>query len=137
MAGRKKIKRFVIDVNSYITIFLNQETDWLQHYLVQNNIEVFIDHNLLAQLDRVLGYKKIKNALIFEKKFYISLVILISTQIRSNEIAINSPDPEDNYLYAIALTAHAKLLVTGEKALLRWKDTPVETISLSTFKQLF
>jgi putative PIN family toxin of toxin-antitoxin system len=137
MAGRKKVKRFVIDVNSYITIFLNQETDWLQHYLIQNKIEVFIDHNLLAELDRVLGYKKIKNSLIFEKRFYISLVRLISTQIRSNEVPINSPDPEDNYLYAIALTANAKLLVTGEKALLHWKDTPVETISLSAFKQLF
>jgi hypothetical protein len=32
---------------------------------------------------------------------------------------------------------HAKLLVTGEKALLGWEETPVKTISLAAFKKLF
>ena len=89
---RRKIKRFVIDVNTFITIFINRETEWLLQYVIP---------------------------------------------IVAAEFHVNSPDKEDNYLYNIALTAHAKLLVTGEKALLSWAQSPVETINLTSFKQLF
>jgi len=55
----------------------------------------------------------------------------------SKSFKIQSPDPGDNYLYDVALSAHAKMLVTGDKALLNWADSPVETISLPIFKELF
>lgn len=60
-----------------------------------------------------------------------------STPIVATAFHVNSPDKEDNYLYDIALTAHAKLLVTGEKALLHWTKSPVKAINLTTFKELF
>jgi predicted nucleic acid-binding protein len=63
--------------------------------------------------------------------------LLISTPIKSESFNIQSPEEEDNCLYDIALTAHAKLLVTGEKALLTWTESPVETINLAAFKKFF
>jgi hypothetical protein len=55
MAVRKrKVKRFVIDVNTYITVFINRETHWLQDYIIRNSLEVFIDNNLLEEISRVL-----------------------------------------------------------------------------------
>ena len=69
--------------------------------------------------------------------FYIRFVQNLSINIVSQTFNLLSPDPDDNYLYDIALSANAKLLVTGEKALLNWEDSPIETISLSDFKHLF
>jgi len=135
--GKRKVKRFVIDVNCYITLFINRETDWLLDYVTRNKIEIFIDHNLLSELLYVLEYPKIKNLLPLDSFAYINFVRLVSIQIESSFHHIQSPDAADNYLYDIALSANAKLLVTGEKALIQWTETPLKTISLSQFKKIF
>lgn len=134
---KRKVKRYVIDVNSYVTLFLNKETDWLLRYINQNNIEIFVDDKLISELKRVLEYPKIKKNLTLSSLFYINFVSAISTHIAPKLFHFQSPDPEDDYLYDIALSAHAKLLVTGERALLNWVNSPVETISLSLFRKLF
>jgi len=136
-SGKRKVKRFVIDVNTFITIFINREAAWLAQYVLTNKIEIFVDDSLIRELTHVLDYPRIKKLLPLDKRFYINFVLLISLRIEPTEFNIRSPDPEDNYLYSIALSAHAKLLVTGEKALLRWAKSPVETISLAKFKALF
>ena len=137
MAKRKKVKRFVLDVNTYITLFINQEPDWLFDYITTNQIEVFIDDNLLKELSRVLDYPRIKKLLPLSKEIHVNFVKSISTFIHADAHHVRSPDPEDDYLYDIALTANAKLLITGEKALLSWTEAPVETINLTVFKELF
>lgn len=137
MAAKRKVKRFVIDVNCLITIFINRETDWLLQYVSQNKIELFIDDNLINELSRVLLYPKIKTLLPLSPVFYLSFVRIISTHAISSNFQIQSPDPDDNYLYNLALTTNAKLLVTGEKALLAWTSSPVNTIALADFKKLF
>jgi len=134
---KRKVKRFVIDVNSFISIFINKEHEWLLNYVIKNKIEIFTDKLLLRELIRVLEYKKIKNILPFDTIFYIRFVQNLSINIDSQTFNLQSPDPDDNYLYDIALSANAKLLVTGEKALLNWEDSPIETVSLSDFKNLF
>ena len=91
----------------------------------------------MNELLRVLDYPRIKKRLPLDKRIYANFVLLISTPIVATEFHVNSPDKEDNYLYDIALTAHAKLLVTGEKVLLNWPKSPVETINLTCFKELF
>ncbi|MFT4202747.1 MAG: putative toxin-antitoxin system toxin component, PIN family [Chitinophagaceae bacterium] len=137
-AKTKKVKRFIIDANTYITLFINGEAYWFQDYVMRNNLEIFTDIHLMDELANVLDYPKIKSLLPLNKKaFYLAFVHSISTHIESKNFHIKSPDPDDNYLYNLALTANAKLLFTGEKALLQWIDTPVETISLSIFKKLF
>ena len=134
---RRKIKRCVIDVNTFITIFLNRETEWLFQYVIRNKIELYIDSHLMDELLRVLDYPRIKKRLPLDKRIYANFVLLISTPIVATEFHVNSPDKEDNYLYDFALTAHAKLLVTEEKALLNWAQSPIETINLTSFKELF
>ncbi len=137
MATRRKIKRFVVDVNCYVSIFINGETDWLLHYIIRNRIEIFIDGILLAELGKVLEYPKIKKVLPLSPTLYLNFVRVIGTQIKSGSFNTQSPDKEDNYLFDLALSSNAKALVTGEKALLHWQATPVEVISLSAFKDLF
>lgn len=33
MAKRKKVKRFVLDVNAFISIFIGGHAEWLLHYV--------------------------------------------------------------------------------------------------------
>lgn len=92
---------------------------------------------LISELRHVLYYPRIKKRLILDKNIYINFVLLISTYIVADRFDIKSPDPGDDYRFDLALTAHAKLLVTGEKVLLDWEETPVDVVNLSAFKQLF
>jgi putative PIN family toxin of toxin-antitoxin system len=136
-AVRKKVKRFVLDVNTFITIFLNRDTDKLKNYIVRNSLEIYVDKILLDELENVLSYPKIKQHLTLNTFIYMDFIQSISIQIEAQDYGIECPDANDNYLYNLALTANAKLLITGDKLLLNWENTPVETISLSLFKQLF
>jgi putative PIN family toxin of toxin-antitoxin system len=136
-ATKRKVKRFVIDVNSYVSIFIKNETTWLTRYIIQNKLEIFIDEQLIDELRRVLEYQKIKKYLPLDKEFYINYVRLISTHVTVKPLSIHCPDPDDDYLFVLALHAHAKILVTGEKVLLNWQDTPVEIITMTKFRELF
>ncbi len=136
-AVKRKIKRFVIDVNTYVTIFINKDTQWLLHYIATNKLEIFVDSHLLFELARVLEYSKIKKLLPLPPAIYLSFIRLISTEITSKPWGISSPDPMDNYLFDLALSTHSKLLVTGDKALLEWESAPIKMISLPTFKKMF
>ena len=133
----KKVKRFVVDVSVWITLFINRETEWLTNYVAQNKIEIFVDEHLTEELERVLGYPAIKKILPLDSHLYIAFVHMVSTQIISRKHYIRCPDSNDNYLFDIALTAHAKLLVTGDKALLNWTESPVAAVRLADFKTLF
>jgi putative PIN family toxin of toxin-antitoxin system len=137
MAAKKKVKQFVIDVNAFISIFLSKQEAWLLAYIRKNAIEIFVDQNLLDELLRVLAYARIHPYLQKDKFEYFNFVRYISTFIDAEEHHIKSPDPDDNYLYNLALTANAKLLVSNENALLKWLETPVETITLTEFKYYF
>jgi putative PIN family toxin of toxin-antitoxin system len=136
MAGKRKVKRFVKDVNAFITIFINK-TYWLLQYILQNRIEIFTDKLLIEELLRVLGYLSIKKYLPLERHIYVEFVKSISTVIKSDVHNVGSPDVDDDYLFDIALTAHARLIVTGEKELLNWNWSPVPAISLTAFKKYF
>lgn len=91
----------------------------------------------MNELLRVLEYKHIATRLPQSKFEYLNFVRYISTQIEPEDFQVRSPDPEDDYLYNIALTVNAKILVTDENALLRWTDSPVETMTLAEFRHYF
>ena len=133
----KKVKRVVIDVNCIVSVFINRATERLVRYLSQNTIEVFYDTLLKAELVRVLNYAKIKKILPLKTELYVAILELIGTEITANKFDVQSPDKDDCYLYDIALTANAKLLVTGDKALLQWQDSPVDTMSLAHFMEQY
>lgn len=137
MAKKKKVKRFVLDVNVYISLFLSRKEDWLLSYIRKNKIEIFIDGFLLIELLQVLEYPHIKRLLHLDKFEYYNFVRYISTYVDAQHFDSQSPDPADDYLYDIALTAKAKFLVTNENALLNWVESPVETITLASFRYYF
>ena len=47
----------------------------------------------------------------------------------------SSPDPKDNFLFYLALQTGNEVIVTQEKALLGFKDSPVPIHDLKWFKE--
>ena len=53
---RKKLKRFVLDTNIWISYVINGELEWLAHYIVQNRLIIYASPMLLAEIRKVLQY---------------------------------------------------------------------------------
>jgi predicted nucleic acid-binding protein len=96
MARKRKVKRFVIDVNSFFTLFINRETDWLLQYILKNNFEILADRNLINELLRVLDFSRIKKLLPPDKEIYTNFVLLINTHIKAENFNIQSPGKSFN-----------------------------------------
>jgi putative PIN family toxin of toxin-antitoxin system len=59
-ARRKKIKRFVIDTNVWVSYCINGELLWLTKYVVQNRLLIYASPILLQEIKKVLQYAKVK-----------------------------------------------------------------------------
>jgi len=60
-ARRKKLKRFVLDTNVWISYAINGELEWLTRYIVQNKLLIYASPLLLSEIRKVLQYARVKN----------------------------------------------------------------------------
>ncbi len=49
----------------------------------------------------------------------------------------NSPDPKDNFLFDLALLTGSEVIVSQEKALLTFAESPVAILDLKWFKETY
>ena len=134
---RKKIKRFVIDTNVWISYCINGELTWVSRYIIQNSLIIYASPKLLAEFRKVIQYPKIKRFLNVPVSAYISLITALVIIEKDIAVPTISPDPEDNYLFDLAISCNAKAIVCGDKLLLGWKETPVQLITMKEFENLF
>ncbi len=50
---------------------------------------------------------------------------------------MNSPDPKDNFLFDLAIQTNSDVIVTKEKALLSFGNSPVAIHDIKWFKETF
>jgi len=55
----------------------------------------------------------------------------------AKQFNVHSLDHEYDYLYNLGIATNSQLLITGEKALLEWEESPVIITALSEFKELY
>ena len=75
---------------------------------------------LLDELERALGYAKLRDRVsVDEKRELIESLTRGATSVQDPEAApkVRSPDPDDDYLIALASTSHS-VLVSGDSDLL-------------------
>lgn len=136
-ARRKKIKRFVLDTNVWISYAINGELEWLAHYIVQNRLLIYASPLLLAEIKKVLQYAKVKKLLNASVASYMNVITAIVLSKEDIPAAINSPDPDDNYVFELAISNNAKAIVCGDRPLLYWEASPVKVISKKEFEMLY
>ena len=128
-------KNYVIDVNIYISYILNAKLDELFLFTLERDLEVFISTVLINELNDVLHREKIKKYLKKPPLEFIAAVAQFGNLIEPKFRKIKSPDAKDDYLFCLALSSES-VIVTGDKHLIQWENTPVQVISLATFLKL-
>jgi putative PIN family toxin of toxin-antitoxin system len=134
---RKKIKRFVLDTNVWISYCINSELEWLAKYIIQNRLIVYASPLLISEIRKVFNYPKVKKLLSESPSFYINIILTLVLVKEDVEIIVQSPDPNDDFLINLAKEVNAKAIVCGDKELLNWKKSPVKLISKKEFERLY
>jgi putative PIN family toxin of toxin-antitoxin system len=134
---RKKIKRFVLDTNVWISYCINGELEWLAKYIIQNRLIVYASPLLISEIRRVFNYPKVKKLLPEPPSFYVNIILTLVLIKQDVEIIVQSPDPNDDFLINLSSEVNAKAIVCGDKELLNWKKSPVKLISKKEFERLY
>jgi putative PIN family toxin of toxin-antitoxin system len=130
------IKEIVIDTNIWVSYFLSGQTKALVKAVLDNHLTIYSTQILLDELENVLHRPKIsrflKHPVADYIQFHQSICTFTHIQPRVNDI----PDPRDGFLFDLCLTTGARLLVTGDKALLELKQyQEIEIINWQSFKK--
>lgn len=108
----------VLDSNVLVSALLMKSTppDQLYRAWINGRFDLVTSDWQIDELKRVLGYEKLKRyikpmeaSLLLENLDAMAQIVTV-TQARSK-----SPDPDDNWIVATAVTGEADLLVTGDK----------------------
>ena len=113
--------RVVLDPNIVVAAALSPQgapADLLQRW-VAGGFELVVSEQLLAELDRVLAYPKLRERVtLADARALISLLARAATiSVDPEDAPRRSRDPGDDYLLALAETTHS-ILVSGDNDLL-------------------
>jgi putative PIN family toxin of toxin-antitoxin system len=115
---------------------MKQEPDKLLRLLLDFDVTVFTSPELLAELEEVLGRKKIVRHLTLPVENYLSFHKSICRLVEPTKRYSFFPDADDDFLLDLSIEAKASYIVTGDKKLIRCKSfKEVKIISLASFKE--
>ncbi|MEI7583997.1 putative toxin-antitoxin system toxin component, PIN family [Runella sp.] len=118
--------RVVIDINDYISALIGKKHRLkLEKVLLDKNIEILSDVVLLEEIKEVAHRNKFRKYVSLEEvdRFVELLKYRLKPTIVTTQVNA-SPDPDDNFLLALAQDGKADYLVTGDKS---------DLLSLQTF----
>lgn len=101
----------------------------------RGRFELVASDKLLAELADVLGRPKIAVRISGEDRLEVLDLLREEADVRPDP-AVPEPlteDPDDDYLAALAIAADARYLVTGDRALTRWRSDVVRVVNPRTF----
>ena len=130
--------RAVVDVNVLISAVLSARGASAEILRSSRNglFDMVVSELLIAELTRALAYPKLRNRIPAEKaSAFVTWVrdFGMLAEDPADPATIHSPDPDDDYLLALAISRRA-FLVTGGQHLLGLRDdlpiiTPAEFVS--------
>ena len=97
-------------------------------------IDVFINQNLLNEIERNVNKKA---EIIIDTKEIIDFISDNCILFETIPTFTQSPDPKDNFLFDLAIQTNSDILVTQEKALLNFENSPVKIHDLKWFKETY
>lgn len=126
----------IIDTNIYLTYVKNQKLYRLLNAIAAYSLKVYVNDRLIEEIKRNLP-KFIKSN--YENIAKLTMELISDATIHVNTVSVftKSPDPKDNFLFDIALQTNSPIIVTQEKALLQFADSPVPIKDLKWFKETY
>ncbi|AQG81219.1 putative toxin-antitoxin system toxin component, PIN family [Spirosoma montaniterrae] len=109
--------KIVIDTTDFISALIGKKhREKLGVVLANPAIELFGDDTLLNELTEVAHREKFRKYVSIEEvDLFLDVIKARLTIIKTTSIISDSPDPDDNYLLALAIDAQADYLITGNK----------------------
>lgn len=124
----------VLDVNIWVTFFIKNKMEQLVGHILDKQIVILTSPYLITELETVLARPKFASVLNAPVVEYINFHVRLSKVCVTTPLFQESPDPEDNYLFDLAVQYSADYLVTGDKNLLALKRVDdIQIITLDTF----
>lgn len=131
-------KKIILDTNIWISIFLRKKNLQFLEFVINNEFILIADDNLRNELLNVISRRKFKNVFSAENivdamSYFDSLSSFINTQKEFS----GSPDVKDDFLFDLAIQSNTKIIVSGDKKLIDFKNEKVTVISFKEFLEKF
>jgi uncharacterized protein len=107
----------------------------LASVIIKYEIIVYINDKLLEELERNI-------IRILKNQSYNAIEIIeeikrITFYTKTIDTFTTCPDPKDNFLFDLAIQTNSDVIVTQEKVLLQWAESPVLVHDIKWFKEHF
>ncbi|MFP5040644.1 putative toxin-antitoxin system toxin component, PIN family [Parasediminibacterium sp. JCM 36343] len=124
--------KLVIDTSVYFTYAKHGKLYRLADAVLTYNLVVFVDDLLIAEVERN-AYKITQDPGI--AKQIIQEIKEFTFHFPTTPKFSNSPDPKDNFLFDLAIQTNSEVIVTKEKALLEFSESPIAIHDIKWFKE--
>lgn len=128
-------RKFVLDTSVILKYASYYKLYRLLNIVIKYKIVIFVNDTLIAELEKnlpkvlkypTLPYERILNEILF-----------LTTPVKTVELYNMCPDPKDNFLFDLAIQTGSEVIVSDEKILLGFTESPVPVKSLAWFKETF
>ncbi len=126
---------FVIDSCVYLSYARYKKLYRISYCVVDYGLQIFINKILLAELKRNLP-KMLQHSRL-DVQAAIDEIIEFSILVDTIPIFTDSPDSKDNFLFDLALQTKSEVIVTKERVLLDFVESPVAIHDIKWFKETF
>ena len=128
-------KALVVDTSVFLTYAAYDKIYRLIDAIDKYDLIVYVNDELLNEIERnLVNSVRAENAdpkLIFESIKENTVLVKIENSYTQ------SPDPKDNFLFDLAIQTNSEILVTQEKVLLNFENSPVKIHDLKWFKETY
>jgi len=128
-------KKFVLDSSVFLIYASYNKLYRLLDAVKTYGLWIYVNDELLDEIHRncpfVIKVKGITTEQIVEA------VKKLSERVNTIPVFKNSPDPKDNFLFDLALQTGSEVIVSQEKALLTFAESPVAIHDLKWFKETY
>jgi len=129
---------FVLDVNIWISIFLNRQTELIERVVNDATNIIYRSTELTNELAKTLRYKKLQKIWKKPVEEYLEFYNYFTLHCSTVPVFTDCPDPKDNYLFDLAIQLQADYLVTGDQTVLKTPiNPPTKIISFTEFREMF
>ena len=128
-------QHFVIDSSVFLSYAAYNKLYRLENAVEKYGLKVYINATLLDELEKNLP--KVLRSTNLTTPIAIDIIIAISTSVEIIPQFTLSPDPKDNFLFDLALQTNSEVIVTKEKALLNFIESPVPIHDIKWFKETY
>ena len=129
--------RWVIDPNVLISYCISARFHELPVLIEKYNLQFCANQTLLEELINVIERERIKKYLLKEPAYYLETFRNFLSIYNTQLYFTGSPDINDDYLIDIVQQTDSVALVTGDKALLQWKNPPIQIVSWKDFQMTY